>query len=661
MTICKKNFTTSTAKIIIFSLYFFYIPQVHTETAEEKYINVYNMSNSTIYVATYCDTPITGSIKRTSGVFTLPSSQMIQIPRAARKLNCTRNLRFSYHKEDLAPTLDKKSTVGSVGIGTTSGGKLSHSFYIIPLKGVLHGYSSLALKAQDVLLKITAMLKAALVVALRDIKEKSLLLHEQPHAESTAQVRIGDTLAQEEAAFVTARKQLVKGALEKLLGRKLNGSYIPTIACVSSGGGARALIGTLGFHVGAEQIGLLDTFTYDVGLSGGSWLVALWHQSNTTPSAFKKILQPIAAKGLNPTRKQDFTLEDIKRVMHGVLVRNAVEQPTTFVTVWGAMLANRYLQPYEPRSQALLFSSLYERPTVLSRPFPLIAAINGYAPDMGLDKHTIQWFEISPVEASGVGSWLGNASIPTWAFGRRFSENISVDSLPEYDMGQLMGISGSAFAATIGRAFAEMPSISVPAHFILKATVGEDFAATKRISVGKVPNFTQHVSNSIIRHKKDLRLVDAGLAFNIPTPVVMHPKRKADIMIICDMSEGITKENARETLGLTEQYARYHNVPFPTISYDTVTKRALSVFYNADNPDVPMVLYFPNVIDRTTITYPQFIPANYNPDISTLQFQYDATAFNQLSGLTEANVVGSKQQIIDAITRNIEMHNGFAD
>lgn len=649
------------SRCVIFSLYLFNYGTLQTATNHEELINVYNMSNSTIYVATYCDTPITGSSSRTSTIYTISSDNMVRIPRPAGKLTCTRNLRFSYHKSDLIETLDKKSTVGSVGIGATTGGRLSNSFYIIPLKGVLHGYSALALKGKDILLKITAMLKATVTTVLKSSLDTSLLLKDNPHADESAQVRIGSTVPEEEAAFVQRRKIIVQQALEKFLGRKLNGSYIPTIACINSGGGARALIGALGFHVGLEQIGLLDAIMYDVGLSGGSWFVSLWHQSNSSPALFKRTLQPIVAKGIDPTRAGNITFDDAKQITQAVAVRKASHQPTSFVTLYGAMLANHYLMPYKPRTQATLFSSLYARPDWIKRPFPIIAAVDGHAADIGKTSHIMGWFEISPVEASGVGPWLGDASIATWSLGRHFENNVSIDMSPEYDMGQLMGICGSAFAGTLGRAFAQMPYLSVPLHYVLKATIGEEFGATKRISVGKIPNFTQHIADSTIRHKKDLRLVDAAMAFNIPVPIVLHAKRKADIIIIFDMSGDIEITRATDTLGLTEKYAQHHGLLFPKISYDTVSKQALSIFSEENNADVPMVLYMPRIVDRTHITYPSFIPKEFSTILPTLQFQYDAQEFNNLSGVTEANIVGSKQQISDAITRNIELHKGFAE
>ncbi len=661
MTFRKQFYNINSYQFLIFLLHFFCYTTLQSATKDDGLINVYNMSNSTVYVATYCSTPITGSSSRTSEIYTLPSDGMVRVPRAARTLTCTRNLRFSYHETDLLEKLDKKSTVGSVGIGTTTGGRLSNSFYIIPLKGVLHGYSALALKGKDILLKITAMLKATLAAMLKSSVEKSLLLKDNPHVDELAQVRISESLPEEEATFVQQRKIMVKSALEKFLGRKLNGSYIPTIACINSGGGARALIGALGFHVGLEQMGLLDAVMYDVGLSGGSWFVSLWHQSNSNVAAFKRSLQPIVAKGIDPTRAHTITFDDTKQITRAVAVRKASQQPTSFVTLYGAMLANHYLSPYKPRTQAVLFSSLYGRADMLKRPFPIITCVDGHAADIGTTSHIMGWFEISPVEASGVGPWLGNASIATWAFGRHFENNESIDMSPEYDMGQLMGICGSAFAGTLGRAFTQIPIISVPLHYVLKATIGEDFGATKRISVGKVPNFTQHIADSTIRHKKDLRLVDAAMAFNIPVPIVLHEKRKADIIFIFDMSGDIEITNASDTLGLTEKYAQHHGLAFPKISYDTVAKQALSVFSDPENRTVPTVLYMPRIIDRKNITYPGFIPQKFSTILPTLQFQYDAQAFNNLSGVTEANMVGSKQQIIDAITRNIEMHNGFAE
>ena len=116
---------------------------------------------------------------------------------------------------------------------------------------------------------------------LLDEYEKSLiksspLINNNPYKKQVAYVRVGDLVGQGEQAYLDVRLPRVKAALRKFLGKKLNGSFIPKIALINSGGGARALIACLGWHVGAQEIGLLDAVTYDIGLSGGAWFVGTW-------------------------------------------------------------------------------------------------------------------------------------------------------------------------------------------------------------------------------------------------------------------------------------------------------------------------------------------------------------------------------------------------
>jgi len=60
------------------------------------------------------------------------------------------------------------------------------------------------------------------------------------------------------------------------------------------------------------------------------------------------------------------------------------------------------------------------------------------------------WFEFTPFE---VGSrWL-SAYIPTWSFGRKFKRGDSRSSAPEQSLGFMMGIFGSAIAASLEEAY----------------------------------------------------------------------------------------------------------------------------------------------------------------------------------------------------------------
>lgn len=619
-------------------------------------LTLFNLSNVPLYAATYCKNLITSSSKRTSTIIMIPANKSETLERPSISTTCARYIVFSYSPNDLPSSLSKKAlaTLGSVGIGTTTGGIVASSYYLTSKNGKLKGYSSTAFKTIETLTKTKAFLQTFYNTELQMALTKSLHYKNNPRDLEVAYVRISDQIPAQEAEFIAKRKQINRVALEKLLGKKLNGSYIPTIAFVSSGGGARALISSLGMHVGAEKTNLLDCITYDAGLSGGSWFISLWQQSQRTPSKFKELMQPIMALGLKPDK---VSLSGMQNILNGLMFRKASQQPATLVTLYGAVLAHRYLSPYAPYSQDILFSELYDRIADAHMPFPILAAINGRFADLGIHLETAEWFEFTPIEAGGIGDWLGNAHIPMWALGRTFKNNQSIDNKAEYDLGQLMGICGSAFAFSVGRAFAEsIGKINMQFAYLISQSIGEELVGKARVSVGKVPNFTQDVQGSIAKDFDNLRLVDAGMSFNIPVPSLVHPKRKADIMIIMDASD----TNIGEALKSAEKYAQRHKLAFPRITYNTMATQALNIF-ESNNQNEPFIIHLSRIVDKKNVPYPSFIPKDYSTQISTLQFQYTADEFNRLSGVTEANLVQSLDAIKQAIIKKIELHNGFAE
>ena len=89
------------------------------------------------------------------------------------------------------------------------------------------------------------------------IKSQEKAIINNPYQNTVATVRIGNQLHPEELAYRAYREPKVKAALESLLGRSLDGKKIPVIAFIGSGGGYRAMLGSTGFMVGAEKIGLV--------------------------------------------------------------------------------------------------------------------------------------------------------------------------------------------------------------------------------------------------------------------------------------------------------------------------------------------------------------------------------------------------------------------
>lgn len=520
---------------------------------------------------------------------------------------------------------------------------------------------SLSAKLAERLLQFTSA-----NLALKD----SILYKDNPYKNTQATLRVGRQIHSLEAMYVNQRKAKAKEALGDLLGMPLNGSYVPTIATINSGGGTRALISMIGFHVGAQNTGLLDTVTYDVGLSGGSWFVSMWQQSKKSIYDFKNQFRDIVKSGIIGPDSKIPTPAENKLMGQSFIVRAGLEQPFTLVNIWGALIANRYLSPYGDRRQAVLFSQVLSHNDFDRYPFPILTAVDGEDYDVTVDHRSrIKWLEFTPHEVGGTGPWLGNMFVPTWAFGRKFKDKVSLNTNPEYDLGLLMGICGSAFGVSTSRIYEEtlgdLGPLAKPIQFILdemtdtaKIAVMHEFVA-----LGKAHNFTRDAAGSPYKDKHKLLMCDAGIAFNLPYPPVSgHGPRKADILIFFDASGGLPKTGAQD-LKIAELYARNHNLKFPKLpdgaAFFKATTQSIAIFKDENDPSVPLVIYFPLIADRAAVNYGPSIAPDFNTDFPTMKFSYNAKEYDNLSLITQQNVEQNIEKVKDAIAWKIAQHNGF--
>ncbi len=627
-------------KIFYFMLVFIGL-QLHADDT----ITVSNQTQRPLWAIVYCvpTAPVIDAEAQGGELYHIGVGDVQQVTRPAKSATCTRHLAFSYNKGDLPSKIPTAvyDTLPSVGIGLTTGKRIFGAFTIKEKDGVLKGAPNLLGEYEAQLLKSSPLIK------------------NNPYKNEIAQVRVGADVHAQEKAFVKAREPKVKAALENFLGKKLNGTYIPKIAFINSGGGARAFISSLGWHVGAQQTGLLDAVMYDIGLSGGSWFVATWAQSGKDPAAFKALMQPIMAKELYPSGKR-FASDELKQFFDAVVVREALGQPITLVNPYGALLANRYLSPYGAKRQEVLLSDQAKKVEAAQWPLPILTAADGYSPDYEANRHLVNWFEFTPYEASGVGSWLGNAHIPIWAFGRTFQGTASINKVPQYDLGLIMGICGSAFAFTYRRAYEEImqgaienipffePIADNIMDDMIKKIVPDDVqesivqaATNKRFSVAKVPNFAKDVTGSTV-NAQNLKLVDGAFGFNLPAPPALE--RKADVLIFLDAGDALGP-----AFELAGKYAQAHSHAFPPIATDGLSGRAVTIFENREDKNTPVVIYMP----RTDSS------GKLNTHFSTVKFNYSKAEFNLLSGVTEINMKTSKEKIKQALTDLIERHGGF--
>lgn len=480
-------------------------------------------------------------------------------------------------------------------------------------------------------------------------------IKDNPHRNDVASVRMGAGLPQAEIDFVNKRTPLTQKALEKLLGRSLAGARTPRIAFCGSGGGYRAMVCSMGSLVGAEKIGLMDCATYYAGLSGSTWL-APWFLMGGSIASYKESLIPkLNYPSLAPVGSNK--VHDVSLIMNELVVKRAMLQPRTIVDLYGLLLGNRLLDSFGDDRHRVYLSQQAQSLADGRQMMFIGTAVTGYA---GMAK---EWFEFTPYE---VGSaWLG-MYVPTWAFGRMFQDGKSIDPAPEQPLDILMGVFGSAFAADAEVIYQDsLKGMIAQVTPVVEGVLSADYLGELKVTSGKFNNFAQGFAQSGIKDKDVISLIDAGLAFNLPTPPLCRPERAVDVIFILDASAG----QVGAELLKAEQYARDKKMPFPAINYANIEKRAMSVFVDA-NPKAPIVIYLPRVFDAALWEKVKDLPEyaqykqyfnGFNVDeciassyCNTFNFKYTDFQARQLSAVTEFNIVANKQEIIKVLNDAVD-------
>ena len=495
-------------------------------------------------------------------------------------------------------------------------------------------------------------------VLIKVIKSQEKAILNNPYQNTVATVRIGNNLHPEEHAYRVNREPKVKAALEGLLGRSLDGKKIPVISFVGSGGGYRAMLCTTGSMVGAEKIGLLNTATYITALSGSTWALGPWMMTGWSWADFRIYLEGIVVRNI-------FQIgPDVTRHIADVCATKlAFGQSVTTIDLFGALLANRLFDGFGEERQMLYLSQQAARVQDANWPYPIYTATDG-SEKVVQDAH---WYEFTPHE---VGSAVFGIYVPTWAYGREFYGGGSLDFAPEQTLGFILGTCGSAFALHVGfvwDALAENLS-----NVVLKQLMEQYVIAPlkgKRIFWAEVNNYMKgipNIPNAYVRleTRDTLKLVDAGLTFNLPYPPVSgeRAERKADLLIMLDASAGAIPEELKKV----EQYARSHNLKFPVIDYTDLDKKTFAVFKDEKDLSVPVVIYMPRISDAQLWQENKSKPemnqysnlegfnletcTNESGQVcNTLNFEYSAPQAQQVMNQTEFNMVANKDKIIEVL------------
>ncbi|KAL4635077.1 cytosolic phospholipase A2-like [Arapaima gigas] len=172
---------------------------------------------------------------------------------------------------------------------------------------------------------------------------------------------------------------------------------------------------------------------------------------------------------------------------------------------------------------------------------------------------------------------------------------------------------------------------------------------------------------------KNIHIVDSGLTFNLPYPLILRPQRGVDLIISFDFSARPSDSSPPfKELLLAEKWARMNNLPFPKIDPKVFDREGLKECYifkpKKGDKYCPTVIHFvlANIsfrdfkspgVPRKTQKEKELADFDIFDDpetpYSTFNFQYSSKAFTQLHDLMEFNTLNNTEVIKEAIKERI--------
>ena len=418
--------------------------------------------------------------------------------------------------------------------------------------------------------------------------EREALTEPSPYDFVTAHVeRRSRSLDGEEAAYIARRKQSTLPHLQRLVhpDASLPPSSAPTVAVCLSGGGYRAMLGSLAALSSLDDMGVLPASAYVSGLSGSTWAMSqlysapqLQPPSAARPSGvdFASVVTRVREQAAHPLFSwQSPAVEALLPVIRRSLLDKLhfSSQSLTMSDVLSWFISRRILSSIptpDPSPSSSFLASLTlsgQRQSLSSAtlPFPLYTAVS--SPDL------VQ-FEFSPYS---MGSWELSAFIPTWAFNRPFHEGRSTSPFPhEPHLSTLLSVFSSAHCSDLATQLTEV-AMQMRAADRVKEGVREVVERLKKEwRLADVRPFEAIAFNSpfltlppsplplppAFTSRPSLSLMDAGLAFNFPLVPLVQPARGVDVVVLVDFTSPPEAMNAAY-LHTARRYCRAHGLPLP--------------------------------------------------------------------------------------------------
>lgn len=607
-------------------------------------ITVINTTQDTIEVALYYDDDAT-AYRWGKPISIAPSAKAtLQRPEAKclqKQLGvCTkyydRNVYFSLSGTDLSPIIKHKQ-IPYVNVGGLKG----KTFVIYDLNGTLKGSLELTWKAHKGVRTATRVLKPNE----KKVKDKYEAL-DYPGKNQNATVRESSALSDQETAFRLKRtaeyvRPACKAIYKKIYNKELPDNVpTPTVALCVSGGGCRAMFTLAGLLAAAEQKKFLPYLTYIATLSGSTWALASWLYYNKSAREHVQYLCKQFTSGI-------WTDFDILQIQEAVLRKQAYGQPTSIIDIYGALLGDKLFKSYAPHRNPneLFWGTPLPKVVSAEAPYPLYSAVTPRNfSDLVLTGNPFEyyhWITFDPYEVS-----ITDKSIPSWAFGRVFSNNVAAPGVPPCSAGYLLGIFGSAMSINtqdVGNVVLRsiQPQYADDLINITSKNKTLSLLMQQRASPAKVPNF---LADGL------MTMVDAGMDLIFPFPPLLKRERTVDIIISIDGSAGI---KLAPGLRGFQSFLKKQNIDFPEIDLSTIGKTPHSIVWDKQKIDAPMLIHIPLINHKG-------YENNWDPETSlwsnTMNFVYSEANAKKLTGLSEYMFNEAHEAIERAIAEWLQEH-----
>ena len=493
-----------------------------------------------------------------------------------------------------------------------------------------------------------------------DIRKK----YPDEHNNDDVQVRLGNDLCQSEIDFVHNRMPKIVTALKENF--DIDTPF--KIAFCSSGGGNRAMLTTLGFYLGMQDIGLLDATLYTAGVSGSTWTIVPWSYLHATQgmslTKFKNQLVPRLNKTMATVNSLS-TLPMINEVQKDIMINNiakrfAYNQFISSIDVYSGFVGDYTLYPVGKNRLDVTWSSIADKVKQGDMPLPMGAAVSYKSRESVKKNAEYYWFEMGPFE---VGSDQLQAYVPTKSFGSKFNKGNPVHGYPghapEYPISYYEGIFGSVFTFSMHEIIdriTDRPTftlfgkkIVLPVDLWIRSNIFESVRNT-RFAPATFHNYTRGLVDSPIHGEKRINLYDGAMNFNLPFPLLMRPARQVDIIVVCDSDVDLN------SLKLARIHSLRNGIKFPRL--EIYTEQILGSKPMTVLNDPRSVNYDKNIL---TILYCPFVKNDkfsetFDPArcmevdfCNTFNFKYSKQQAEQVVDLTRYNINSIKDEIKEVL------------